>query len=167
MGFDNAAVARRYMQELFARGNADAIDELVDDSIELKDPMTPHGVRGKDAVRERIESMAGVFTDVDIIIEEVLVSGDRVVLRHTWRAKHVGTFMGVGGTGKYLSCLTSEFLRIRNGKVVENISYFDVYEMFQQLGLLPPPDQLAESSALRTPADVEPEELEETRAHPT
>ncbi|MDQ3369202.1 MAG: hypothetical protein M3680_27565, partial [Myxococcota bacterium] len=34
-------------------------------------------------------------------------------------------------------------MRIRDGRVVETISYFDQYEMFQQLGVLPPADQLA------------------------
>ena len=143
MGIDNAAVARRYTTEIWAKGKLDVIDELVGDNIELKDPMTPHGVRGKDALRERVREMSKSFSDVDIAIDEVIVAGDRVVIRQIWRGKHSGVFMGLRATHKTVSCLSCEVLRIDDGKVVENISYFDVYEMFQQLGLLPPADQLA------------------------
>lgn len=143
MATDTGALARRYMTEIWAKGKLEAIDELVGDNIELKDPMTPHGVRGKEVVRERIRDMSRSFSDQDIAIDEVIVAADRVVIRHTWRGKHTGEFMGLRATGKTLSCISCEVLRIENGKVVENITYFDVYEMFQQLGLLPPADQLA------------------------
>ena len=139
MGVDTAALARRYMNEIFAKGKLDAIDELVGDNIELKDPMTPHGVRGKDALRERVREMSRSFSDAEFDVDEVIVAGDRVIMRQTWRGKHTGDFMGLRATGKTVSCLACDILRIEDGKVVENISYFDVYEMLQQLGLLPPP----------------------------
>ena len=154
MGIDTGTVARRYMTDIWAKGKLDVIDELVGDDIELKDPMTPHGVRGKDAVRERIREMSKSFSDAAIAIDEVIVSGDRVVLRHTWRAKHTGDFMGLRATGKTISCISCEILRIEGGKVVENITYFDVYEMFQQLGLLPPADQLARPDKQAQPASA-------------
>lgn len=143
MGVDNAAVARRYMNEIFAKGNLDVIDELCADNIELKDPVTPHGMRGKEALRQRVREMSKSFSDTTFDVDEVIVAGDRIVMRQTWRGKHTGDFMGLRGTGKTVSCLACDILRLENGKVVENISYFDVYEMFQQLGLLPPADQLA------------------------
>lgn len=143
MGVDNGIQARRYLTEIWAKGNLDVIDELVDDAIELRDPMTPHAVRGKDVVRQRVGEMGKSFADSTMEIEEVIVAGDRVVVRAIWRGVQRGEFMGVPPTGKTVSCLTCEVLRMKNGKVVENISYFDVYEMFQQLGLLPPADVLA------------------------
>lgn len=149
MGFDNAAVARRYMQELWVKGNLDAVDELVDDSIELKEPMSPHGSRGKAAARDRVRELVETFSERDVVIQEIVVAGDRVAVRHTWRAKHTGTFMGLAPTNKYISCLSCEILRITNGKVVENITYYDQYEMFQQLGLLPSPQELVAAVAER------------------
>lgn len=150
MGVDNAALARRYMTEIWGKGNLDAIDELCDDAISLQDPMTPTPAVGKQEIRKRIHEMAPMFSDIDLSIKDVIVSGDRVVVLHTWRGKHTGDFFGIKATGKTLTCETVEVLRMKNGKVAENLSSFDVYGMFQQLGALPPPDQLEAAGAQRT-----------------
>jgi steroid delta-isomerase-like uncharacterized protein len=146
MGVDNAAVARRYMMEIWSNGDVDAIDELCDDEIVLSDPMTPEAVKGKPAVRQRVERMPEIF-DSSIRIREIIVSADRVVLLTTWQGVHKGEFLGIAGTGRTVTCECVEVLRIRGGKIIENTSYFDVYSMFQQMGALPPPDQLAARAA--------------------
>lgn len=145
MGVDNGAVARRYLTELWGKGNVDLIDELVDPQIKLVDPMTPGGVQGLDVVRERVQGMSKEFDDNSLTIDEVIVAGDRVIVRTTWSGVHRGDFFGFKNTGRRASCKTVELLRISNGKVIENLSYFDTYEMFQQLGILPSPDQLRDA----------------------
>jgi len=142
MGVDNGVIARRYMTEIWSEGKFDAIDELVGDDIVLRDPMTPGSVTGKAEVRKRVTEMPKMFGDNALHIKETIVSGDRVVMLTTWRAVHKGDFFGIAGTGKTITCEGVEVLRINNGKVVENESYFDVYTMFQQMGALPSPDKL-------------------------
>ena len=51
MGVDNAAVARRYMTELWGKGNVQLIDELVDDDIVVSDPMSAEPAKGKAALK--------------------------------------------------------------------------------------------------------------------
>ncbi len=142
MGVDNGTLARRYMTELWTKGNLELIDELCADDIVLRDPMTPDTVSGKDTVRQRIKEMPTIFSDSSINIDEVIVSGDRVVLLTTWKGVHTGSFFGVKATGKTITCKSTEVLRIKNGKVVENMSYFDAYTLFQQMGALPAMDKL-------------------------
>lgn len=141
MGVDNAALARRYMTELWGKNNENLIDELVDDEILLRDPMTPDGVRGKAEVRKRVNGMTNMFENSSITIRDVIVSGDRVVVTSTWRGTHKGDFYGVKGTGKTVNCESVDVLRMKNGKVVENESFFDSYSMLQQMGALPPLEQ--------------------------
>ena len=142
MGVDNATVARRYMTEIWGKGDLDVVDELVAPEIVLRDPLSPE-VRGIEAVRERVRDMTATFSNGSITIDEIIVSGDRAVVCHTWRGVHRGELFGVPGTGRTLTVKVVELLRIEGGKVVENTSYFDAYGMIQQLGVLPPPDQLA------------------------
>ena len=149
MGVDNAAIARRYLTEIWSKGNLDAIDELVGPEIVLRDPLFGNA-RGIEAVTARAEGVRAAFGDVFLTIDDVVVSGDRAIVRDTWRGVHRGAFFGFEGTGRTLTIKAVELLRISDGKVVENISYLDVYGMFQQLGLLPPPDQLAETLKRRT-----------------
>lgn len=142
MGVDNANIARRYMMEVWANGNLAAVDELVDKDIVLRDPLSTKPTEGIEKFKERVARQGKDFEQQTFTIDEVLVVGDRVVVRHTWRGVHRGEFFRIPGTGKTLSCQGAEILRIQNGKVVENISYFDLYSMFEQLAVLPPPEHL-------------------------
>ncbi len=152
MGVDNANIARRYMTEVWANGSLAAVDELVDKGVVLRDPMSLRPREGIEKLKERVEQLSKDFDHQTVTIEEIMVAGDRVVVRHTWRGIHRGNFYGIKGTGKTLTASSVEFLRIRNGKVVENISYFDVYAMFEQLGVLPPPEHLRDPSLNRDQA---------------
>jgi steroid delta-isomerase-like uncharacterized protein len=149
MGVDNGAVARRYMTEIWGKGNLDVLEELVSPEIMLRDPMAPDG-RGLQVVRERVRSTMASFRDISLSIDEIVVSGNHAIVRHTWRGVHHGEFFGFAGTGRTLTMKAVEVLRLSGGKVVENISYMDVYGMFQQLGFLPPPDRLAEALRSKT-----------------
>jgi steroid delta-isomerase-like uncharacterized protein len=142
MGVDNATLARRYLTEIWGKNNTQLIDELVDDNIVLSDPMSPKPAEGKQALRERVQMMQKDMSDTSIVIQEVVVAGDVVVIRDRWTGTHKKEFFGVDAKGKPMSCDAIEWIRIKNGKVIENASYFDVYTLFQQLGALPPPDQL-------------------------
>lgn len=142
MGVDNANIARRYMTEVWANGNMDVADELVDRGIVLRDPLSLKPVEGIEKFKERVAQVGRDFDHQTNTLDEVLVFGDRVVVRNTWRGIHRGNFYGIRGTGKTLTCHAVELLRIENGKVVENVSYFDLYSMFEQLGVLPPPEHL-------------------------
>jgi steroid delta-isomerase-like uncharacterized protein len=141
MGTDNAIVARRFITEIWGKGNLDAIAELVDENIVVKDNAGTDK-KGIAAVKEMVKMMKGTFSDNSFTFEDVIVAGDRVALRLTWHGKHTGDFFGVKPTGKTLSSPGAEFLRIVNGKVVEEHGFMDLYAMFRGVGALPAPDAL-------------------------
>ncbi|HEY5925894.1 MAG TPA: ester cyclase [Kofleriaceae bacterium] len=134
-------MARRYITEIWGKGNTDLIDELVDENIVLRDPMSAKPAQGKEAFKQRVEMMAKGMDDNTMTIQELVVAGDVVVVRDRWSGVSKEDFFGVPAKGKRMTTDAVEWIRIKNGKVVENISYFDIYTMFQQLGALPAPDQ--------------------------
>jgi steroid delta-isomerase-like uncharacterized protein len=135
-----------------------AADELVDKDIVLRDPLSTKPTEGIEKFKQRIERQGKDFEQQAFTIDEVLVVGDRVVVRHTWRGVHRGDFFRIQGTGKTLTCQSVEVLRVKDGKVVENISYFDLYSMFEQLAVLPPPEHL------RDPKPAPPAAVKRARA---
>lgn len=158
MGVDNANLARRYLTEIWGKGKLDVIEELCDENIVLRDPLTPGEVKGIEHLKSRAAEMAKEWTDTTLTVDELLASGDTAFVRTTLRGKVQGNFFQFKGGGKPVTLKTVEVLRMKKGKVVENETYFDVYTLFQQLGALPPPDQLQgpatapEAQARRSPS---------------
>jgi len=141
MGVDIARVARRYITEIWSKGDLSAVDELVDENIVVRDTMGTN-IKGRDQLREMVKMMQSSFTDNTFEVEDVIVSGDRVVIQCTWRGTHRGDFFGIQGTGRTVTTQAVDVLRLTNGKVVEDVGYMDSYSMFQQLGVLPEREKL-------------------------
>jgi steroid delta-isomerase-like uncharacterized protein len=81
------------------------------------------------------------FPDGTSTIEDMIVEGDKVVSRITYRGTHTGDLMDIPPTGK--SVMISEIIidRFADGKIVESWRLFDQFAMMQQLGVIPAPDQ--------------------------
>lgn len=155
MGVDIGSVGRRYMNELWAKGNLDAVEELVHENVVVRDNMGTH-LEGREQLKAAMKEMQASFSDIAFDIEDVIVAGDRVVILSTWRGIHRGGFFGVPGTGRTVTPAAVDVLRIADGKVIEDIGYTDVYTMFQQIGALPAREELAKTGrATAEPATAE------------
>ena len=130
------AIVRRFVEEIFVAGRADAVDELVAEDF------VPHGwpstgdPRGD--LKRTIERVAGGLADVEFNIEDLIAEGDRVAARLTTSATHVGTFMGMPATHRRYTLEEIHIFRIRDGQVVEHWHTFDRMSLMQQLGVEPP-----------------------------
>jgi steroid delta-isomerase-like uncharacterized protein len=139
MVVDHADIAQRYIIELWEERDLDVVSALVDEHYVLRDPLSL--LEGRDALVERLRNDS--FTDVMIIIEDVIAAHDRVVVRSTWQGVQSGPFLGLDATHKRAVLDVVHVLTIADGLVVEDSTYFDVYALFEQLGALPAPDKLA------------------------
>jgi steroid delta-isomerase-like uncharacterized protein len=74
-------------------------------------------------------------------IEDMIVEGDKVVSRLTYRATHAGDLMGIPPTGKSVTISTMIIDQFADGKIVESWRLFDQMAMMQQLGVIPAPGQ--------------------------
>jgi|WetSurMetagenome_2_1015567.scaffolds.fasta_scaffold488584_1 predicted ester cyclase len=83
--------------------------------------------------------LLNTFPDLEVIMEDLIAEGDRVVERLTLRGSHNGPFMGVSPTGKRITWGIINIYRIAGGKVIEHWSEWDHLSLMQQIGLLPPP----------------------------
>jgi steroid delta-isomerase-like uncharacterized protein len=81
------------------------------------------------------------FPDGKLSIEDLVVEGDKVVSRVTYRGTHTGDMMGIPPTGKPVTVSAIIIDQCANGKIVESWRLFDQMGMMQQLGLVPAPGQ--------------------------
>jgi ketosteroid isomerase-like protein len=81
--------------------------------------------------------------DARMNIEHTIESGEWVAVRGRFGGKHTGDMVSPGGTikpqGKTLDLPFCDCFRIKNGKIVEHVVYYDQMTMLVQLGAMPAP----------------------------
>ena len=85
-------------------------------------------------------AMLAAFTENRTTIDDMIVDGDRAVMRWTWEAVHTGTSpsLGIPATGKHVRSVGCSVFHFWDGKVSEQWEYSDMLGLLQQLGVIPP-----------------------------
>lgn len=125
-------IVRRFYEPL-STGDTSVIDEALAPDWEAIPAMRTGP--GADGWKASIAHLRGVFTDLTITIEDVVVSGDRVAVRSVSRAVHTGELLGVPGTGRRIEFRASDFHRLENGRIVRTWHLEDYFGIAAQLGL--------------------------------
>lgn len=134
----NKVIARRFIEEVFEKGDDDAINELVADDFKPHNWSTD--ATGRTAVRDAVKRASAGLTDARITVNDVIGEDDKVVVRVTSQATHTGEFMGLPPSGKTYRIEEIHIFRVQGGKVVEHWHQGDWLGMMRQLGALPGPN---------------------------
>jgi steroid delta-isomerase-like uncharacterized protein len=135
MDGSNAAVMQRAFQEIMARGNVAAIDELFARDYVGHD--TSGGSFGRKEFKEGVVAMLSAFSNRQVEIADQVVDGDKVVTRWKATGVHSGDFNGIPSTGRHVSLTGISIDRVTGGKIVESWEVTDDVGLLRQLGLLP------------------------------
>lgn len=131
----NKALVRRFIDEIFLKGDFGAVDEL------LTEDFTPHTwgdmQPGRDGLKEAITRVSKGLSDTKMSIDDVIAEGDRVAVRLTSSAKQTGEFMGMPPSGKCYEIGEIHIFRLRDGRVAEHWHQADFLGMMRQLGATP------------------------------
>ncbi len=129
-------LAQRFMDEVLNRGNMDALSEALTEDHLDHTPMPGVPERGIEGVRRSLEMIRAAFPDLHQSIDEMVEEGDKLLILGTFTGTHQGDFMGIPATGKRVSVLGMDLVRIENGKFAEHWGLFDQASLMQQLGML-------------------------------
>ena len=84
---------------------------------------------------------AGFFIglpDLTATMEDLVISGDRVVGRFIYRGTHAGALMGIPASGNAVEMRSIDIWRVQDGMFAEHWDELNLLEMFQQMGVIPP-----------------------------
>jgi len=146
MAYDNAALVRRYFDEVWTKGNLAVADELIAVGGVSYDPIAGE-LKGSESIKGQVREYRSAFPDLRVVIDDLVVAGDKAVARWTATGTHKGTMMGVAPTGKTFIIEGISCERISNGKIVEHRAQWDTLKFLQNLGLVP----LLSKGAVRQP----------------
>ena len=119
MSIENEALARRYIEEVFNKGNVGVIDELVATDFVEHNPF-PGQSPGIEGERQAVSMLRSAFPDLHTTIEDVIADADHVVVTVTSRGTQQGEFMGSPATGVPVTDTQIHILRCVGGKCVEH-----------------------------------------------
>jgi steroid delta-isomerase-like uncharacterized protein len=122
------------------RHDADAYVATYAEGIVVTDPAYPEPLRGREAVRQDIETFLRAFPDVQLTLRQHLVSGETVAVEMIMRGTHTGPLAfpdgEIAATGKPLSLPVAAFITFDgHGLTTENRRYYDVASLLRQLGM--------------------------------
>jgi predicted ester cyclase len=82
--------------------------------------------------------MRSAFPDMNISIDDMFATDDKVVTRFAMTGTFTGEMMGIPPTGKSISVSGIVVTRWEGGKEVEAWESMDTLAFYQQLGISPP-----------------------------
>src|SRR4030095_1232506 len=111
-----------------------ALDDCMPATVEEHQYGLPSTLTG---LKEHIAMLRRGIPDLELTIDERIVSGDKVWARMTARGTHTGPFMGRAPTGKSFTICVIDVVRFESGKIVEHWGVPDRFALLHQLGVLP------------------------------
>ena len=135
---EHKALLRRWFEEVWNKGRADAIAEMMAENA------VAHGL--PDDAAEPLRGPAGflpfhaqfreAFPNIEVVVEDQIAEGQMVATRCSVRGKHTGDSLGFAATQAPVEFTGMVITRIRDGKIVEAWNNFDFMKMYKQLGAI-------------------------------
>jgi steroid delta-isomerase-like uncharacterized protein len=109
----------------------EAFDALLSDDVVLvRDGEKAHG---RDEFKAVLMRLRRAFPDIQYQIDDVVMVGDRVVLRWEARGTHQGEYLGVQGTGRPISYRGITVYELRDGRVARIWVSADLLSLLRRL----------------------------------
>ncbi len=132
-----AAIARRWMAEVWQQGSVAAIDDLhAPDFIDSSPAGRP---ADREGYKAGVADLYRAFPDFCALIDDLIVdeAAGKVAIRWSATGTHRGAFMGVLPTGRSITCRGIDILRVdgQTLRIVERWGEWDGVDLLGQLGV--------------------------------
>ncbi len=124
---DGRTLAARYLKGLNDH-DPDAVDGFVAVGYINYNPFVEDG---REANRAFWSSFFTAFPDIEATMDDLVVAGDRVVGRFTYRGTHAGPFYGMPPTGNPIEMRSIDIWRTENGEFAEHWDELNLLDLFQ------------------------------------
>ena len=134
MAQDNAAIVRRFVDEVITGGKIDSADQYVWEDVVEQVPLPGQGP-GLEGLKDIFRALRAAFPDIVFSIEEQITEGDKVASRAEWSGTHKGEFPACP-TGRPVRVWGIVFDRLENGRIKDTRIIMDTLGLMTQVGAL-------------------------------
>jgi len=133
----NKAIVHRYLVQVWNEQRRDLFEEFFTENV------IHHGIRagpGLKGMKEGYDTVLNAFPDIQLIIDDAIAEGDKVVARWRSLGTHQGALHGIPGSGKQVTQSGVSIYRLANAQIVELWFLTDNISLMRQLGVIPTPN---------------------------
>jgi len=132
--------------KMWNEANLAMVDTVYAQEFVRHDCGAPEDIVGLSNVKKYLKNFFTAFPDLNITIDETIVSGNKLVQRWTLTGTNTGSMAGLQPTGKNVQLSGVSIIDMVNRKAVEIWDFYNVLDLYQQLGFtLVPPEEQSES----------------------
>jgi predicted ester cyclase len=121
----NLAIARIFVEQFLGKGNMAIAADVLDENVQAITGLKPDGpIDGREAYKQVFSAFFDAFPPIassEMMIEDIFAAGDRVVVRFRSVQKHAKDFFGIATTNRDITFIETHVMRLREGKIVENV----------------------------------------------
>jgi predicted ester cyclase len=133
IGEQNKALAERYLEGVDSY-DTKRFDDVMSADCRIYFPGSFEPI-SREQLKQLVSGFYKAFGDITHKVEDMIAQGDKVLVRTTDSATHIGEFMGLSPTGKAVKFGELHLFRMKDGKIVEYWIQEDFLWMNQQLGM--------------------------------
>jgi steroid delta-isomerase-like uncharacterized protein len=117
---NNQALAVRYHEEIFQKGNLEVADEILSPDFVIHNPLLPKELsNGPEGTKKYASAVITAVPNRKLEHHDILSKGDKVLIRWTNSGTNTGPLFGIPATGRPYVATGFDLFRISNGKIME------------------------------------------------
>ena len=136
---ENKENIRRHVDEIWHKGNMEAVDELFSPNWVLRNP-EGDDITGIEGFKQMATNQRAGTPDLHFTIDNMIAEGDYVAVQYTSSGTFTNKVGDIEPTGKKFEQTQAIIYRFEGGKQVETWVYRDILSLYRQLGI-PIPSQ--------------------------
>lgn len=136
---DNQEIIRGFIENVLNQSKFDELDNYISPKYQSHSlHLNPQSViidSPPKSFKEALIQSQKALSQFNRKVEDIFQQDDKVVVRWTTTAIHIGDFMGIHATNKQISFQGISIYKVNNGKITDEWYVWDRLGLYQQLGL--------------------------------
>jgi len=124
----NKSVVRRFVEELWNRGDLSAVEEIVAPDFVMHDALGAGSLRGPAGVRKEFEVERSIMPDQHFELHEIIAEGNLVACRTTLTGTPANSGGATPGVPRKASLRGMNFFHVSNDKITDEWWVYDSSE---------------------------------------
>jgi steroid delta-isomerase-like uncharacterized protein len=137
---------KQFYEQVVNAHNADMVDSFCTADFIDHNPDMGRTGKGIDDLKASFKDFFAGFPDVHMTPDFMVAEGDKVVAHITVTGTNTGSMGNMPPTNKQVSIEGIDVIAIKDGKASERWGFFDNMKMMMQLGLMPEPGAMPDST---------------------